>query len=212
MDIIFHLLKTVKPKKILDYGCGGGWLSKLLVSEGYDVTGVDISDYLIENAQKCIPECEFHAVDCLNLPFEDEEFDMIIGIAILHHLDLHKGLTECKRVAKKDATLFFMEPNKFNPISALGNKICILDTHTEDEAPFSPLKYKKELNKVFSVKKMFYLFPYSFGFAYLSKKWNLNYSAKILLPFIKLSEKIYEKIPLLNLTCSQIAVIIKNNK
>lgn len=211
LNIIFNLIKEVKPRKILDYGCGGGWLSKILVSEGYNVTGVDISENLIKIARRNIPEGEFYIEDCLNLPFSNDTFDLIIGFAILHHLDLNNALLECKRVAKKDAKLFFIEPNKFNPISVFGNKLCVLDEHTEDESPLNPLTYKRMLNKMFEMEKVHYLFPYSFGAAYLSKRLNLKNIDK-LLPIIELSEKIYERIPVLNLTCSQIAVLLENKK
>ncbi|MGB9937097.1 MAG: class I SAM-dependent methyltransferase [Methanobacterium sp.] len=211
LEIIFKLLDDVKPENILDYGCGGGWLSKILISKGYNVTGIDISDKLIENAQKQMPEGKFYAGDCCKMPFKDDEFDLIIGFAILHHLDLNKALLECKRVSTNDAQLLFIEPNRFNPISAIGNRLSVLDTHTEDEAPFNPIKYKDTLKKFFNIEKIFYLFPYSFGAAYLSMRLNSknNGSLNSLLPFIEISEKIYERIPILNLTCSQIAVILK---
>lgn len=211
MDIIFEMLKEVKPQKILDYGCGGGWLSKILISRGYNVTGVDLSENLIENAKQNIPKGKFVACDCLDLPFDDSTFDLIIGFGILHHLDLNKALLECKRVSKTDAKLFFIEPNKFNPLSFVGNKMRVLDEHTEDETPLNPIVYKNMLNGMFKIKKIFYLFPYSFGAAYISGKLNLKHINK-LLPIIRISEKIYENIPVLNLTCSQIVVILENKK
>ena len=37
---------------ILDVGCGEGWLARTLSSEGYNVTGVDASASLIDEAAK----------------------------------------------------------------------------------------------------------------------------------------------------------------
>ncbi len=52
----FHLIKHIVPIqkdwKILDFCCGYGRLSKILAEEGYHVTGVDLSDFLIEKAKE----------------------------------------------------------------------------------------------------------------------------------------------------------------
>ena len=40
-----------KPRRVLDLGCGEGWLARLLASHGIDVTGVDASAPLIEAAR-----------------------------------------------------------------------------------------------------------------------------------------------------------------
>lgn len=40
-----------KPKRVLDVGCGEGWLARALSAQGIDVTGIDGSVPLIEAAQ-----------------------------------------------------------------------------------------------------------------------------------------------------------------
>jgi len=53
LDALFHLL-VPPPARLIEFGCGVGWLSVLLAQRGYDVTGVDISPDAIAaaNAQR----------------------------------------------------------------------------------------------------------------------------------------------------------------
>ena len=168
IELIFDLIEQTKTNKILDLGCGGGWLSKILSSRGYNVTGIDASATLINTARKSCAEAKFIVGDCMRLPFPDQSFDCIIGSAILHHLDSYKALTECRRVISPGGILLLMEPNKINPTAALGRKI--LNQKTKDENPFYPGSLKKALFKAgWHTTQFRYLFPYSFTLSYLLK-------------------------------------------
>lgn len=201
IELILTLTEEVKPKLILDFGCGAGWLSAILTSKGYCVVGIDLSSSLIEIAAN-LPAAKSNLCvgDCMNLPFKDGVFDLIIGIAILHHLNPEKGLTECSRVTTKDAIALFMEPNKLNPIAAFGRKI-LKGIHTKGENPFYPWELTKTLSKGgWVVEKTFYLFPFSFGLAYLlgRTKWRSNSGFKIVISAIRGLERLIEAIPLIN--------------
>ena len=74
-----------KPLKILDVGCGPGYFTVLLGLEGHDVTGIDLTEAMIDKARKLIGmngpyDCELQAIvmDGENLDFCDESFDVII--------------------------------------------------------------------------------------------------------------------------------------
>jgi SAM-dependent methyltransferase len=54
-------------------------------------------------------------MDCENLKFNEEEFDAVYGRAILHHLNLRKGLQEIWRVLKQNGIGVFIEPLAMNP-------------------------------------------------------------------------------------------------
>ena len=53
---------------------------------------------------------EFHAVDALNLPFHDGEFDIIYGMAFVHHLDdLDSFFLEVYRCLKRNGICRFLD-------------------------------------------------------------------------------------------------------
>ena len=83
-------------------GCGNGRYYQLLKNTEY--TGVDNSKKLIRIAQEKYPEARFQVADSLSLPFEENSFDKIYSIAVLHHIPSKKlrlqFLREAKRILK----------------------------------------------------------------------------------------------------------------
>ena len=109
--------------KILDYGCGPGtFLMKLKNLTKSKLFGVDISSEFIEQSKNNfkkynMEEIEVMTVEPEKLPFENEKFDLILIIDVIHHLDdIKKNIDEIKRVLKKGGKLIVYEPNKFNPL------------------------------------------------------------------------------------------------
>jgi SAM-dependent methyltransferase len=49
------------------------------------------------------------------MDFGDEDFDMVCGTGILHHLDLGRAVGEIHRVLKPGGSAFFIEPLGHNP-------------------------------------------------------------------------------------------------
>lgn len=213
VNLILNLVKEINPERILDFGCGAGWLSKVLSSNGYKVVGIDATPYLIKKAAMLpLAGSHFAVGDCMNLPFRDKTFDLIIGVAILHHLDVGKALAECRRVTGDGAVTLFLEPNKLNPISALGGKI---SPHTERESHLTSWGLRRSLIKQgWTVKKVQCLFPYSFGLAYLLGKTRFKDSSKlgVIGTLIEISEKLLEKVPLLNQFGSTLIVVAEKGK
>jgi len=97
--------KLEKKQKVLDVGCGKGFLLYELIKEIPEliVKGIDISKYAIDHAKKEIkPFLELG--NAKKLPFEDNEFDLVISINTIHNLlcyDLEKAIKEIERVGKK---------------------------------------------------------------------------------------------------------------
>ena len=95
--------------KILDIGCGKGFLlyDFLKVLPSAEIHGIDISEYAINN---CKPEIRNHLRNgnAINLPWDDNYFDLVISINTLHCLeayDLELALKEMQRVGKKNKYL-----------------------------------------------------------------------------------------------------------
>jgi SAM-dependent methyltransferase len=170
LEIIFDSLLSWNPKAILDYGCGAGWLSTLLVNKGFDVVGVDISAHLVRNARKVCPNAQFVVCDAEKLPFRNSVFDCVIGIAILHHLRLEKSCNEVRRVLGRRSKFIFMEPNLLNPISAVGRRFFPTEAHTKGEKQFVPRYLRTALNQSgFTSERCFNLFFFTVPLARLFK-------------------------------------------
>jgi|TARA_B100000902_G_scaffold205699_1_gene196091 SAM-dependent methyltransferase len=102
--------------KILDIGCGKGFMiyDFLQHNNKYNVKGIDISNYAIENS---MPEVKgkLEVGDAKKLNFEDNSFDLVIAINTIHNLEKEecgKSLREIERVSKK---------NKFIVVDAYKN-------------------------------------------------------------------------------------------
>ena len=71
--------------KVLDAGCGAGLPISQMLSEGFQVTGVDFSEAQIELAKKNVPEAVFVCQDMTMLDFPENTFDGICSYyAIIH--------------------------------------------------------------------------------------------------------------------------------
>ncbi len=96
-------------KKILDLGCGPGRDVKVFVENGFQVTGIDLSEEMIKLARDEMLEAEFIVGDLLELPFEDQSFDGVWSSATIHHLkkeDIPIALSEINRVLKKNGAAY----------------------------------------------------------------------------------------------------------
>ncbi len=78
-----------KTGSILDIGCGPGWTSTFLARAGYEVVGVDISDHMIEIAQKKSTlenvTADFFVGDMEELDLEGSRFEGVLFFDCLHH-------------------------------------------------------------------------------------------------------------------------------
>jgi ubiquinone/menaquinone biosynthesis C-methylase UbiE len=99
----------LKGKRILDVGCGVGRDVEYLMHDGYDVTGVDISENMIKEAKKVIKKGKFEVMDFRKMKFKAKSFDGIWAMASLYHIDrkdVEKSLKEFFRVLDVNGILY----------------------------------------------------------------------------------------------------------
>ncbi|HZG08238.1 MAG TPA: class I SAM-dependent methyltransferase [Allosphingosinicella sp.] len=105
---------------ILEYGCGDCSYVARLADWGGRVTAIDISEEAVETARVIATEkgidASFAVMNAEELTFPDESFDLVIGRAILHHLDLEKAYASIARVLRPGGTAIFLEPMAHNPL------------------------------------------------------------------------------------------------
>lgn len=92
--------------RILDIGCGSGFLSAILAKLGYEVVGIDLSEEMINQSKAFVAnerlDVKFHKMNALNLNFADESFDFVISRNLTWTLpSLEKAYSEWLRVLKK---------------------------------------------------------------------------------------------------------------
>jgi SAM-dependent methyltransferase len=209
LELIEQVLRAERPKFILDYGCGGGWLSILMQKWGFKSVGMDISRNMVKNAKIVCHDADFIVCDAMRLPFKDCVFDFVIGISILHHLNLKLATDELKRISLARSAFLFMEPNLLNPLSAFGRKVFPMETHTKGEKPYTPEYLNTALGIAgFTVERCFSMFFLAFPAARFSKIARLN-PPSLLVKMTYFVEGIMEKMPGIRYLNSNIVAIVK---
>jgi SAM-dependent methyltransferase len=116
LEFAFHEFGDVSGKTVLDYGCGKGENSLPLAARGARVIGLDVSEDLLGLARTRLAihglgsGATFLAGSAHDLPLPDGSVDAVMGIAILHHLDLGLASREVHRVLRPGGVAVFQEP------------------------------------------------------------------------------------------------------
>lgn len=101
------VIPRMQESTLLDQGCGGGRYTiawKLLGVK--NATGLDISEIGIADAKRKLEHLKLSDIDfvvgsVLDLPFQDNTFDIVYSNGVLHHtLDWEQGISEQVRVLK----------------------------------------------------------------------------------------------------------------
>lgn len=102
--------------KVLDIGTGPGFYAIILASRGYDVTAVDLSEGMLEqakaNAGELAEKIRFLKMDAQTLEFPDNEFDVIVTRNLTWNLpDPVKAYGEWRRVLRDGGVMLNIDSN-----------------------------------------------------------------------------------------------------
>ena len=157
----------------------------------YNVTAINISELEIEKHKSlfenlCLENvkvAKFEKRNAEKLDFnENIKFDIVIGGAILHHINYEKTLNDLKKWISKDTVIIFREPLAHNPILNL-YRFSTPFLHTEDEEPinlYDFIKIAKSLNYNLEIIFQEALSPLLFPLNVLSKLLRNKKLAKLL--------------------------------
>lgn len=153
--ILKQLPKNLKHKVILDIGCGLGESTIFLAKRGGKVTGIDISSKALNvgkrlaKLHKVSKLTDFKIGDIQKLPDKSASIDIVIGKAVLHHVDLKKAIIEVERVLKPGGIAIFSDPLDYNPVVKLYDKFASdgLRSPGERRLNFKDLKVIKSIFK-----------------------------------------------------------------
>src|SRR5581483_6716498 len=112
-----HELDRAAGRKVLDYGCGNGYLLGLYARRGAEVYGLDVTDRAIELARSRFAliglDGTFIRNDGATIPFESGTFDVVCSLGVLHHIpDPAPVVAELFRVLKPGGRLVVMLYNR----------------------------------------------------------------------------------------------------
>lgn len=76
-----------RPLRVLDVGCGNGWMAANLADAGHSVTAIDTHAEEIEQARRVFPErgVEWHVCDPRLFPLHGPRFDVVVFAASVHY-------------------------------------------------------------------------------------------------------------------------------
>lgn len=77
---------TNNDMEILDLGCGNGRLYEIFKGKNIKYTGIDNCARFIKFAQEKYPTVNFQIGNALDLKFENNKFDIVFAIALLHQI------------------------------------------------------------------------------------------------------------------------------
>jgi SAM-dependent methyltransferase len=106
-------LATPSTLVVLNVGCGAGGTTTFIVENyGCKVVGVDIKENMIESARKwaqrkgVVEKTEFRVADAQDLPFENDNFDILICESVNIFIpDKAKAVSEYRRVVKSSGAV-----------------------------------------------------------------------------------------------------------
>ncbi len=127
-----HLTKAgLKPKSIVDLGCGTGSLSVILAQKGYQVTGVDLSEDMLSVAWEKAYDMGGNRPFFVCQPMEELELPNPVDVAVccLDSLNYVTNPDACKEAIRRTyenltpGGLFFFDINSVEKLKGLDGQI-----------------------------------------------------------------------------------------
>lgn len=111
VNVFLNRVKNLKPRNVLEVGCGNGRNLQLIANNGIDLYGVDISIEGITHAQKR-KIGSFVCGSAKKLPFDDDSFDLVFSVHALEQMKpiLREVTKEIYRVVKPGGNYLCFEP------------------------------------------------------------------------------------------------------
>jgi 2-polyprenyl-3-methyl-5-hydroxy-6-metoxy-1,4-benzoquinol methylase len=109
----FYEYAAFSGKKVLDVGCGNGYVLSRYARGGADVYGVDLTPTAVELSERRFElmnlDGTFAVASAEALPFGNDEFDGVCSIGVVHHTpNTAKAVGEIHRVLKPAGRAFLM--------------------------------------------------------------------------------------------------------
>lgn len=101
-----------RPSRVLDLGCGAGFLANYLAARGHDVTGIDTTAENLAVA-RAHGTARYEIADACSLPYADASFDVVCAMDLIEHVEQPERLVaEVGRVLRPGGMFFFHTFNR----------------------------------------------------------------------------------------------------
>jgi ubiquinone/menaquinone biosynthesis C-methylase UbiE len=177
-EVLYRFSQEIGDRKrVWDFGCGPGQTTQYLKNLGIEISGLDLSEKILEQARTIHPEIHFRKGNILELEFEDDSIAGVVAFYAIVHLteeQVGTAFREIFRVLQPGGILLFtyhvgeetIHLNEF-----LGKKIdidfmffttdfifsCLKDSGFEnieiiEREPYSGVEYESRRAYVFAIK------------------------------------------------------------
>jgi len=148
--LIANFLPTeTEGKRLLEIGCGTGHWSRFFSQCGFEVTGLDISERMVNTAlQKGIPNVSFYVADGHLLPFQDSTFDLTAAITTLEFVrDAEVVLQEMIRCTRKPGRIVLGMLNVLSTVNRQKQRLGRPENPYAAARLFSPVELREFLEQ-----------------------------------------------------------------
>jgi SAM-dependent methyltransferase len=105
-----RIVRYLQPKadqRLLEVGCGRGWLTQRMQETHPDTYGVDVNPRAIVHGVTA----NLHVMDAVDLHFDDEQFDHVYSFPAIEHIaDAAAALREMRRVVTPGGRILLVYP------------------------------------------------------------------------------------------------------
>jgi ubiquinone/menaquinone biosynthesis C-methylase UbiE len=164
-DLPKIILTQVRGKKAIDFGCGTGRSTRFLKKLGFDTTGVEISEDMINKAKEIDPDGDYRLINESDLTqFKDNTFDLALSAFTFDNVPtMEKKITNLKEITRllndkgkiinlvSSPEIYTHEWASFstkdypeNRHARNGDKVKIIMTDVEDKRPVEDIVWTDE--------------------------------------------------------------------
>ncbi len=109
--ILSRISKHKKHGKLLDIGCGPGFFLDEAKKQGWQVQGIDLSQWAADYAKKHF-DIDVSRGSLTETPYADRSFDVIVMLDVIEHVtDPKETLQSARRLLKNDGVLYLSTPD-----------------------------------------------------------------------------------------------------
>ena len=178
VSFYFNKFKDNQSKlNILEVGCGAGNNLEFLAQKGHNVYGIDISEKVIEHTKQKFSKKNlsghFTVDTFIDLPYEDNFFDLIINRAAICHADMlnaNIAMKECNRVLNSNGVFYSTFYSNFNTFKATKIDFGFYDSFEKEFQNVGALKFYN----IFEITKLFEKNNFDIKNLYLSDKKDMT--------------------------------------